>query len=822
MNARLRRATAGVMKWRILLSPSGAGLLVLFVTAMFAHGETDRSNLLALNDATVFVPETSSPRIQQAAMMLVEEVEKRTAIRWPIANDWPQNGQPTVAIGVHDSINDFTGTWKQALANTAQAGPEGYLLRSFSDDQAKGIAVVGNDERGVLYGAGRLLRELRMTKQAVQVARDLDIVTAPEYSMRGHQIGYRPKVNTYDAWTAPMFEQYIRDLAVFGVNAIEMIPPRSDDAPDSTHFPIPQIDMMEEISRIADRYGIDVWIWYPALDEDYSDPKTVEFALNEWGDVFARLPRIDAILVPGGDPGHTQPKYMMALLEKQTEVLHRTHPNAQMWMSPQSFTAEWMDEFIAYMQQEQPAWLSGIVFGPQNRISLPELRKLMPQQYPIRRYPDITHSIRCQYPVPDWDAAYAITEEREVINPRPMHYAQIFRLWDQEAVGFITYSEGVNDDVNKILWSELGWDPETPEIDILRDYGRYLIGDSYGDDFAQILLALERNWQGPLLTNTGVMTTLEQVRDLERAVPPQVLLNWRFQQVQYRAYYDAYVRTRLVYETDLEERAMDVLRQAERVGVDLALREAESILDKAQTEPVGQDLRGRVSDMAEALYQSIRMQHSVPRYRAIHAGRGGNFDLIDRPLNDRPWLLERFTEIRALETERDRLAKVAEIVNWTNPGPGGFYDDLGNQSRQPHLLRPYLPDTDPETRQSPLVAAHYQPGHRMSWVRNAETRFEDGLRVRYTNLDPAAQYKVRAIYAGDRLQAKLRLFANETIEIHPFMSKEVPFKPVEFEIPREATVGSKLTLTWYQEPGGGGSGRGCQVAEVWLIKVHEP
>ena len=135
-----------------------------------------------------------------------------------------------------------------------------------------------------------------------------------------------------------MWEQYIRDLAIFGSNAIELIPPRSDDAADSPHFPLPQIDMMVEMSRIADEYGLDVWIWYPALDKDYGDPKQVEFALKEWAEVFAKLPRIDAIFVPGGDPGHTQPKHLMALLERQTASLRKYHPKAQMWVSPQGFT----------------------------------------------------------------------------------------------------------------------------------------------------------------------------------------------------------------------------------------------------------------------------------------------------------------------------------------------------------------------------------------------------------------------------------------------------------------------------------------------------
>ena len=71
------------------------------------------------------------------------------------------------------------------------------------------------------------------------------------------------------------------------------------------------------------------------------------------------------------------------------------------------------------LMKAEPAWLAGVVFGPQVRVSLPELRKAIPAKYPIRDYPDITHSLRCQYPVPDWDVAYSLTEGREVINPRP-------------------------------------------------------------------------------------------------------------------------------------------------------------------------------------------------------------------------------------------------------------------------------------------------------------------------------------------------------------------------------------------------------------------
>ena len=145
----------------------------------------------------------------------------------------------------------------------APHGDEGFRVQVVDGN----VVVAGNDARGMLFGVGYLLRNLRMERgHVLQVEDNLQAATAPRLKLRGHQLGYRPKVNAYDAFTVDMYDQYIRDLAIFGTNSIELIPPRSDDADDSPHFPLPKIEMMEEVSRICDRYGLDVWIWYPAMD----------------------------------------------------------------------------------------------------------------------------------------------------------------------------------------------------------------------------------------------------------------------------------------------------------------------------------------------------------------------------------------------------------------------------------------------------------------------------------------------------------------------------------------------------------------------------
>lgn len=159
---------------------------------------------LDLREAVIVPPQNASPREQKAVRMLVEEIARRTQFEIKVTNS-PAAGKPVIRL---------------VRAPAGRPG-EGYRLRTSS----KEVTIEGNDTRGVLFGAGRFLRLARMSRQSFSVPEGVDLDTAPRYPLRGHQLGYRPKTNSYDAWTLPMWEQYIRDLAVFGTNAVELIPP---------------------------------------------------------------------------------------------------------------------------------------------------------------------------------------------------------------------------------------------------------------------------------------------------------------------------------------------------------------------------------------------------------------------------------------------------------------------------------------------------------------------------------------------------------------------------------------------------------------------
>jgi len=750
---------------------------------------------------------------QKAAQVLIEEVEKRTRLRWAITQETTVGQVPVIILG-------------QSGAGETPRLADGFQIRTLLDQPAPQIQILGNNARGVLFGVGYLLRHLVMNRGSVWLPEAMNIATAPHYPLRGHQLGYRDKTNAYDGWDLPQWDQYMRELALFGTNAIELIPPRSDDKPDSVHFPLPPLEMMEGMSRIADSYGLDVWIWYPALDDDYARPEMVEFALSEWEVIFKQLPRIDALLVPGGDPGNTRPKHLLPMLAQQTERLRRYHPNAQMWISTQGFSQEWLEEFGTILKTEAPTWLAGVVYGPWCHMTIREFRQLMPAQYPIRSYPDITHSLDCQYPVPDWDLAYALTEGRETINPRPRQETIIFNQMGEDVVGFLTYSEGCNDDVNKFIWSGLGWDPQADVVEILRQYSRFLIGEEYAHAFTQALLALEQNWVGPLATNSGIYTTLQQCQALEQAASPFVLKNWRFQMALYRAYYDAYTRSRLLYETGLEEQALHWLRQAPQLGARRVLDQAETLLDQAVSQPIATAWRTRIFQLAEALFQSIHMQLSVPLYAAQSETRGANLDGVDYPLNDRPWLKAQFNNIRALVDEQARLTAIGQIVDWTNPGPGGYYVDLSNAYDCPYLIDKLPYAADPGFYRSPHRRFPYWKDRnpiRRAWRAYTGNLADVPFRLHFPLLDPQAEYKVRLVYSDTEEEIKLRLVAvgtnpEETVEIHPFIKKAFPPAPMEFSIPRAATARGELTLSLYREPGLGGLGAGHEISEIWIIQ----
>ena len=192
-----------------------------------------------LKDAvTMISASVPSPMHETVAKVLGEEISRRTGIQLKQAGHWPAKHTPVIAIALASDA-ELDGTTVPVIADKSSAmyKPEGFRVVTQSSARGNITWIIGADSRGVLFGAGWLLRNLHMSKRTLQLDAPADMVSSPAYPIRGHQLGYRNTANSYDAWTPARFEQYIRDLAIFGTNAIEGIPFHEDDKP-SPHFTI--------------------------------------------------------------------------------------------------------------------------------------------------------------------------------------------------------------------------------------------------------------------------------------------------------------------------------------------------------------------------------------------------------------------------------------------------------------------------------------------------------------------------------------------------------------------------------------------------------
>jgi hypothetical protein len=327
---------------------------------------------------------------------------------------------------------------------------------------------------------------------------------------------------------------------------------------------------------------------------------------------------------------------------------------------------------------------------------------------------------------------------------------------------------------------------------------------------------LEQNWASPAASNPQVEATLAHWQAVEKRATPYALGSWRFQQGLIRAYADAFVQQRVQYEAQLIDEVYRALKKAQETGVDAALTRAEEILSKADPTTEAPELRARVHELAGMLFASIGMQLSMEKYGASAHDRGAQLDNNDAPLTDCAWLRLHVPAIRQLPTEREQLAAIDKVVNWTNPGPGGFYDDLGNRAngRDPHLVRDITWEEDPSFLRG-VQDSHYGPWFpergRLSWAYQAHV-YLPPLRMRYTGLDGRAGYVYRVTIAGrGAMTLQLHLGGQPVGKPLAFDGRE----PVvhEFNVPESAIVNGSLDVAWDNV-----EGHDVQIAEAWLIR----
>ncbi len=548
---------------------------------------------------------------------------------------------------VKDSTNTLYITFKQDTI--AFKDNDTYSI-VFSNNSIKFSA---KTIRGFIFAYSHFLRKCEFIDNNIILFKHINGTYAPEKKIRGHQVGYRTTPNTYDAWNYDQYFQYYLDMMAFTTNTCEHIPYEKGVSKRNCLMQYDEEEFLIEASRLADTLDMDVSLWHPN-----SDDETLEAAVARRCELYKKVPRIDYLFIPGGDPGEYYADEFIKRTKSISKVLKESHKNALVYPSAQAPHKyhDWGEKLIEELEKE-PQEIDGLIMGPNHAFPMHELRSKTPKKYPMRFYPDITHNVRCEYPVhflnDDWHYAFASTLSRESVNPRPVEFSTLHRLLSHYTVGSVSYSEGVHDDLNKMVWSLLEFDSDYPLREAVSDYVRYFFFGTDTEKLTDAIFGLEMSWEGNPLNNPSINATYKTFCELKNDYTA-LSENWRFLLLYFRACCDKLVLERIKFENSLIEDAKYHLKSFD-------FKKAKELLS-TDFPQCYKDLRNEIFDLGETLFNLIGIQLDVEHYHTDGWERGATLDTIDRPITDKLWLLNRISYCEGLP-DNEKNGFITRLLN---------------------------------------------------------------------------------------------------------------------------------------------------------------
>jgi hypothetical protein len=743
----------------------------------------------------VIVHSSEHARGGKAAEFLQYEIQRRTGIRLAISTSMPSGSVPAIVVG---TVGALPSSYRLPAGLSVPGKAEGYAVWiDASVWLAPTVYVVGRDDKGALFAVGRLIRLLYLAPDYIRLADDVRIATAPDCAIRAHQIirSTQSEDGFVDWDDAGQEQQYARDLILFGTNGFEARTPRDID------------DYLEEL---------DIDLYFKVTCQAVIDHNRLSD--NELRQLYTDIVGIDHFTTYGGDASGSRPPLgVFPKMERVLPLVLESHRGAKWWYSNQCLddhAVDYDDYIFNYIRSKRPSWLCGMVYGPWTKRGIREIRADLPSQYKIRHYPEICHVRWCQYPVPKWDRVWAqVWPRNQSIYAMPRMMAQIHRATRKDTVGFVPYNHtGSYNTLNKFIWSAMGWDPEANVEEVLYDYGKVFFayefkGRPEGDDSAKSkdavidagaravalgLLLLEENWRGHLAENKSAERALRLWKRIAKGMGG-VGKNWRLELFLYKAFLDAQVKRKYDAEMKCERSAYEALKQAGTMGVSTAVKNARSALARIDTE-----------------FQSKAAFKEELRSWGLSDNFGDLDEVLDNiysSLSDRKWLESQLDGVTC-------LADIEKIVNWEDAGPGGFYDNLGVEGEQRHLVRQKRWEEDPGFVYSPIEWIDHKPGsdRRHSELTHATCRYGTPLVMRWEELDRSASYHIKVVYRGP-FGPQFTCKTDEGHVIHGSRGN-TDSTPVSYSIPQVATSDGVLELRWELT----NQVRGVSVTEIWLIK----
>lgn len=474
-------------------------------------------------------------------------------------------------------------------------GTDGYRI---SSDET-GAVISANCPRAVVYGLGKYLHTSGYTAEGFHPSR-WQGTSVPTSPMRGIQMDTH-FCNSYHTSPAHELTEYVEDLALWGINYIDVVFPFID-LRDWQDPEVERISRQIQTIYVAGKaLGIKVGMEV-VPNQDFllhnkefeaqlcnegrpgrgnghnicpNIPGAIDYILsNTYGQVFRHLKTYGVELdflcfwpydeggcgcekcAPWGGNGYL--KVCKAIWDAvkvelpQTEVILSTWCfDMEEWEALDKALADgcdWIDYIMAERHRDYPQY---------------PLTHHVPGNLPLVNYPEI--SMWGLYP---WGAFGA--------NPLPEHFEEQWIQAKDHLQGGIAYSEGIFNDINKVVVSQFYWDRDTTADATLREYISYEYAPFVYDEVRQAIRLIEDNhnvaqndpWAPGFGSRACVFADMDkaiQARDLLRAVDGKldmwVRKSWRWRILVIRAELDVlrYARAK-EQEDNIDEQKLSWIR----------------------------------------------------------------------------------------------------------------------------------------------------------------------------------------------------------------------------------------------------------------------
>jgi hypothetical protein len=524
------------------IGPLLFGMVALLSSA--GVGQTARETS-AITSIRVKMPAPRSPVVDNTVDLLRRQIETRCATR----------------------VKTFgTGDFTIELTLSEGIGKEGFRIENGADGA---VRIIGNDERGLLYGIGKFLRTSRYRPDAF-VPSQWRGASVPQGTVRGVFLATHFN-NFYQNAPLRDVQHYVEELAFWGVNAVkvclDMEPYTSWEDPACQK----QLQQVKTILQTVKNLGLDVCFArcanegfqeapqeiraVPLPDSDTrgnhgnkicpNKPGGKEYILQQHRRVFEALSDIGLdylSLWPYDNGGCACPQCrpwgsngFVMICKAISDLARRYFPNCKIVVYTWLFdgiknpAGEWQGLSDALAKDN--SWVQYIgADGAGRDFPRYPLDKGVPGSLPLLNFPEIS-----MYGMSPWGGYGA--------NPLP---ERLQRLWDQtkgKLAGGWPYSEGIYEDINKAICIQFYWDKDKPATDTVREYiaCEFSADADVGKDILEAIGILEKNHLRDSQTfhiGPDAATAFALLEKAQNRMTPQARQAWRWRILYLRALID--------------------------------------------------------------------------------------------------------------------------------------------------------------------------------------------------------------------------------------------------------------------------------------------